>query len=205
MSDPIEDMDDRIRWQGDEGIADLRVFVHYFRKAEGGRILMGSGSGPIAFGNRHDDSAMSEDAASASRAAEALSRLMPGLGRPPISKAWGGAIDIPADRLPFFKTSQIGRVHVGCGYSGHGVNATRIGGKCLSSMVLGERNKWTDSICRRRVPHFPPEPFKTVGGRLVRAAILECEEAEDRGVRPAVAAGFGAWLPKALNIKVGMM
>jgi len=205
MSEPIPDIHDRIGWRSDEGIADLRMFVHYFRKANGNRILMGSGSGPIAYGSRHDDPATNEDAAAALRAGAALSRLLPGLGKPRIEKAWGGAIDISADRLPFFKSSAKGRVHIGCGYSGHGVHATRIGGECLSSLVLGERNGWTESLfCRRIVPRFPPEPFRTYGGRLVRASILSCEEAEDLGRRPHIAARIGAWLPKALNIKVGM-
>jgi glycine/D-amino acid oxidase-like deaminating enzyme len=205
MSKPIPDIHDRIGWRNDEGIADLRMFVHYFRKADGNRILMGSGSGPIAYSSRHDDPAMNEDAAAALRAEAALSRLLPKLGKPRIEKAWGGAIDISADRLPFFKSSAKGRVHIGCGYSGHGVNATRIGGECLSSLVLGERNRWTESLfCRRVVPKFPPEPFRTYGGRLVRASILACEEAEDLGLRPHIAARVGAWLPKALNIKVGM-
>ncbi|EKF42644.1 FAD dependent oxidoreductase [Nitratireductor indicus C115] len=205
MSEEIPDLHDKIGWDGDEGLADLRMFVHYFRKAEGNRILMGSGSGPIAYGARYLDPVLSEDMASAGRAAAALSRLMPGLGRPRIEKSWGGGIDISADRLPFFKSSANRRVHVGCGYSGHGVNATRIGGECLSSLVLGESNRWTNSLfCRRDVPRFPPEPFRTVGGRMVRAAILSCEEAEDLGQEPGLAARFGAWLPKALNIKVGM-
>jgi len=205
MSEPIPDLHDRIGWRGDEGMADLRMFVHYFRKAQGNRILMGSGSGPIAYSSRHGDPAMNEDLASAARAQAALSRLLPDLGQPHIDKAWGGAIDISSDRLPFFLSSAKGRVHIGCGYSGHGVNATYIGGECLSSLVLGEKNKWTNSLfCRRKVPKFPPEPFRTFGGRIVRAAILSCEEAEDRGLRPNIAAQFGAWLPKALNIKVGM-
>ncbi len=205
MSEEIPDLNGKIGWEADEGIADLRMFVHYFRKAGDSRILMGSGSGPIAYGARYLDPVLSEDAASAGRASAALSRLMPGLGRPRIEKAWGGGIDISADRLPFFKSSRGGRVHVGCGYSGHGVNATRIGGECLSSLVLGEKNQWTNSLfCRREVPGFPPEPLRTYGGRLVRAAILSCEEAEDSGRKPGIAARFGAWLPKALNIKVGM-
>ena len=205
MSEPIPDMQERIGWPADEGVADLRMFLHYFRKAQGDRVLMGSGSGPIAFNARYHDRALNEDEASAARAQEALWRLLPGLGRPGIAKAWGGGIDISADRLPFFKTSDKGRVHIGCGFSGHGVNATRIGGECLSSLILGERNAWTESLfCRRSPPRFPPEPFKTVGGRMVRAAILSCEEAEDRGEQPGTAARFGAWLPRALNIKVGM-
>lgn len=205
MSEPIPDLHGKIGWQGDEGVADMRMFVHYFRKAAGNRILMGTGSGPIAYGSNHKDPQMSDDRAAAGRAVGALSRLLPGLGSPGIEKTWGGAIDVSADRLPFFKSSGTGHVHFGCGYSGHGVNATRIGGECLSSLVLGEKDKWANSVfCTRELPGFPPEPFRTVGGRMVRAAILTCEAAEDVGKRPHLAARLGAWLPRAMNLKVGM-
>mgnify|MGYP000263819965 CR=1 FL=1 len=204
MSEPVDDLENRVGWRKSEGLSDMRMFIHYFQKTKGNRVLMGSGSGPIAYGDRHNDPCVNYDKAAGMRAAVALWRLLPGLGNPRISKAWGGAVDISADRLPFFKQVGSGKIHIGCGYSGHGVNATRIGGECLSSLVLGEKNEWTSSpFCQRTLDCFPFEPFKTYGGRLVRAAILACEEAEDYGRPAPLHARFGAWLPKALGIKVG--
>ena len=43
----------------------------------------------------------------------------------------------------------------------------------------------------RRVPKLPPEPISRLGGGLVRAAILACEEAEERGRRPSLPARAG--------------
>lgn len=191
-------------WHGDEGIADLRMFLHYFRKTPDGRVLMGSGSGPIAYGARVHDPRLTRDAASAGRAVAGLRRLLPAMGEVPIAKAWGGAIDVSSDRLPFFRTRPGSRVHVGCGYSGHGVNATWIGGQCLASLALGRRDEWTASpFCTRTLPRLPPEPLRTLGGRPIRRAILRCEEAEDNGQLPPRAARTIAALPRLFGLRIG--
>jgi glycine/D-amino acid oxidase-like deaminating enzyme len=182
----------------------MRMFVHYFRKTVDGRVLMGSGSGPISYNGDMGDKRLREDSASALRAERGLRRLLPGFANVPVAKAWGGAIDISADRLPFFKTISGTRVHYGCGYSGHGVNPTYIGGQCLASLVLGENDMWSNlPLCRRDVPSLPPEPFRYYGGRAVRRAILACEDAEERG-RPAplVATAIAA-LPQLFGLRIG--
>ena len=69
-----------IGWTGGEAIVDARMFLHYFRTTNDGRVLMGSGSGPIGRGNRIDRR-FTHDAATAARAELGLRRLLPGLGR----------------------------------------------------------------------------------------------------------------------------
>ena len=49
MTEPAPDKLARMGWLGEEGISDMRMFVHYFRKTVDGRVLMGSGSGPISY------------------------------------------------------------------------------------------------------------------------------------------------------------
>lgn len=205
MSQPIDEFLLKAAWKSSEGISDARMFVHYFRKAGDDRVLMGSGSGPIVSGRNCQSADLTQDVAAGLRAAHALYRLMPAARESGIAKAWGGGIDVSADRLPFFKSLSRGNVFYGAGFSGHGVNATRIAGECLSSLVLNQKNEWTSSVfCQRVVPKFPPEPFLTQGGKLVRASILACEEAEDIDKQPPAYARFGAWLPRALGIRVGM-
>lgn len=204
MTEAAEDLTERLGWRGHEGLADLRMFVHYFRKAGGTRLLMGSGSGPIAYGARVDSRALTHDQAAADRAVAAIHRFFPQLRGLGIAKSWGGGIDISPDRLPFFRSTASGTVHLGAGFSGHGVNATCLAGECLSGLVLGLRDDWTTSpFCTRQLPQFPPEPFRTFGGRMVRASILGCEDAEERGQRGAGLHRIGAALPKLLGIKVG--
>jgi glycine/D-amino acid oxidase-like deaminating enzyme len=165
---------------------------------------MGSGSGPIAFNGHTDDSRLREDKASAGRAEQGLRRLLPMFRDVPVARAWGGQIDVSADRLPFFKTIPGTRVHFGCGYSGHGVNPTYIGGQCLASLVLDENDMWSNlPLCRRDLPMLPPEPFRTWGGRAVRRAIIACEEAEEQNRRPPLLASAMASLPKLFGLRIG--
>ena len=49
MTEPAPEKLARMGWLGEEGISDMRMFVHYFRKTVDGRVLMGSGSGPIGY------------------------------------------------------------------------------------------------------------------------------------------------------------
>jgi glycine/D-amino acid oxidase-like deaminating enzyme len=204
MSEPAPAVLGAIGWRGEEGISDMRMFLHYFRKTPDGRVLMGSGSGPIAFNGHTDSVRLREDDASARRAERGLRRLLPAFRDVPIAKAWGGQIDVSADRLPFFKTIPGTRVHFGCGYSGHGVNPTYIGGQCLASLVLNENDMWANlPLVRREVPTLPPEPLRTWGGRAVRRAIIACEEAEEQNRPPSPLASAVASLPKLFGLRIG--
>jgi len=204
MSEPAPAALEAMGWTGEEGISDMRMFLHYFRKTPDGRVLMGSGSGPIAFNGHTNDSRLREDPASARRAEQGLRRLLPSFRDVPIARAWGGQIDVSADRLPFFKTIPGTRVHFGCGYSGHGVNPTYIGGQCLASLVLNENDIWSNlPLVRRDLPTLPPEPFRYWGGRAIRRAIIACEEAEEQNRTPPPLASAMASLPQLLGLRIG--
>jgi len=191
-------------WPAEVAISDLRMFVHYFRKTPDGRVLMGSGSGPILYGENLGSPSLTRDHASAARAEAGLRRLLPGLAGVPVAKAWGGAIDVASDRLPYFGTLPGTRVHFGCGYSGHGVNATYIGGQCLASLVLGLKDEWsTLPLCTRERPRLPPEPFRFLGGNAIRWGIMRCEAAEEQGREGSAPARALAALPRVLGMKVG--
>jgi glycine/D-amino acid oxidase-like deaminating enzyme len=203
ITEPVPELLERVGWTGGEGLDDARMFLHYFRTTPDGRIAMGSGSGPIDF-NGSLQPRLFSDADSAARAETALRRFFPDLAGARVTNAWGGPIDVSADGLPFFGTLSPGRVHFGCGYSGHGVNATWIGGTALASLVLGEDDEFTRSFfCRRRWSVFPPEPFRTAVGRLIRRAIIACEEADEDGVPAPLLARLGAALPRTFGLRVG--
>jgi glycine/D-amino acid oxidase-like deaminating enzyme len=168
-----------------------------------GRVLMGSGSGPIGYGGRIDER-FSRDRATAARAAAGLRRLLPDLAEARIERAWGGPIDVSSDHLPFFGTVPGERVHYGAGYSGHGVGPSWLGGQILASLATGRDDEWTAlPLATRRVPRLPPEPLTRIGGGLVRAAIMACEAAEERGRHPPLAARAGAALPRLLRMQIG--
>ena len=204
MTEPAPERLEAMGWTGEEGLADLRMFVHYFRKTVDGRVLMGSGSGPISYGGNASDRSLTTDRASGTRAERALRRLLPGLADTGIAKVWGGGIDVSSDRLPFFKTVPGTRIHYGCGYSGHGVNPTYMGGQCLASLVLDAQDEWRAlPLCTRDLPKLPPEPFRAVGGRLVRWGIIGCEEAEERGEQAPALQRAAAAIPRLFGLRIG--
>ena len=142
LTEPVPELLEEIGWTGGEAIFDGRMFLHYFRTTADGRVLMGSGSGPIGFRGRVDARFTSDDA-TAARAEQGLRRLLPGLADARIERAWGGPIDVSADHLPFFGTVKGKRIHYGLGYSGHGVGPTWLGGQILASLVQQRDDEWT--------------------------------------------------------------
>jgi glycine/D-amino acid oxidase-like deaminating enzyme len=203
LTEPAPEALAEIGWTGGEAMVDGRMFLHYFRTTNDGRVLMGSGSGPIGFGGRIDDR-FSLDRPTAARAEAGLRRLLPGLDGVRVERAWGGPIDVSADHLPFFRTNPGTRIHYGAGYSGHGVGPAWLGGRILASLALGADDEWTRSpLATRDVPRLPPEPFRRVGGGLVRWAIMACETAEEEGRRPPLVARTAAALPRMLGIELG--
>ncbi|RUM20491.1 FAD-dependent oxidoreductase [Rhizobium vallis] len=195
---------ERLNYRVARGIADLRMFTHYFRRTRDGRILMGSGSGPIAIGGKHSASDLRSDQRSADRAAIGLQRFFPSIAKAGIAARWGFPIEVTSDRLPYFGTISGSRIHYGSGYSGHGVNATVIAGECLASIILRTADRWSTSpFCKRDRLRFPPEPFRFVGGALIRNAIVTCEDAQDAGLRqPLIARGI-ADIPRMIGMRIG--
>ncbi|HEU5476414.1 MAG TPA: FAD-dependent oxidoreductase [Gaiellaceae bacterium] len=203
LTEPAPELLAEIGWTGGEAIVDGRMFLHYFRTTNDGRVLMGSGSGPIGFAGRIDDR-FSQDGPTAARAEAGLRRLLPGLAGVRVERAWGGPIDVSADHLPFFRTNPGTRIHYGAGYSGHGVGPSWLGGRILASLVLGADDEWTRlPLAARTLPRLPREPFRRVGGGLVRWAIMSCEAAEEEGRRAPLAARTAAALPRLLGMELG--
>lgn len=203
LTEPAPEALAAIGWSGGEAVVDGRMFLHYFRTTRDGRVLMGSGSGPIGFGGRID-ARFSRDRPTAARAEAGLRRLLPGLAGIRVERAWGGPIDVSADHLPFFRTKPGTRIHYGAGYSGHGVGPAWMGGRILASLVLGADDEWTRGpLAARQVPRLPREPFRRVGGGLVRWAIMACEAAEEDGRRPPPTARAVAALPRLLGMELG--
>ncbi len=203
LTEPVPQLLDAINWTGGESIVDGRMFLHYFRTTNDGRVLMGSGSGPIGFGGRLGER-FTADAPSVARAEAGLRFLLPGLAGARVERAWGGPIDVSADHFPFFGTVPGSRVHYGAGYSGNGVGPSWLGGRILARLALGVEDELTAlPLVNRRVRPLPPEPIKGLGGGLVRGAALRVEEAEQAGRRPALPLRAIAALPRVVGLRVG--
>jgi glycine/D-amino acid oxidase-like deaminating enzyme len=203
LTEPVPELLDELGWGGGEALTDARMFLHYFRTTRDGRVLMGSGSGPIGRGGRLDRR-FTHDAATAARAEAGLRRLLPSLAEARVTHAWGGPIDVSADRLPFVETRD-GRIHYAAGFSGNGVGPSWLAAQVLASRATGRDDEWTRlPLSARRVRRLPPEPLKRVGGGAVRAAVLALEEAESEGRGPPAVARAVASLPRLLGLRIGL-
>jgi glycine/D-amino acid oxidase-like deaminating enzyme len=203
LTEPVPELLAEIGWEGGEAITDCRMFLHYFRTTADGRVLMGSGSGPIGFRGRIDKR-FSGDVATVARAEGGLRLLLPGLAAAQVEHAWGGPIDVSADHLPLFGTVPGTRVHYGAGYTGNGVGPSWLGGQILASLVLGADDEWSRlPLVGRRIRKLPPEPLNFLGGSLVRSALIAVEDAQESGRKPSAPARFVASLPQRLGLRVG--
>jgi glycine/D-amino acid oxidase-like deaminating enzyme len=203
LTEPVPELLERIGWTGGEAVFDGRMFLHYFRTTRDGRVLMGSGSGPIGLGGKIDRR-FTEDEPTVARAERGLRKLLPDLADAKVTHAWGGPIDVSSDHLPFFGTVPGTRLHYGAGYSGHGVGPSWLGGQILARLALGIDDELTRlPFVTRRVPKLPPEPIRRLGGGVVRASIMACEEAEEEGRRGPLPARVGAALPRLLRLSIG--
>ncbi|HEY2326895.1 MAG TPA: FAD-dependent oxidoreductase [Gaiellaceae bacterium] len=181
LTAPVPDLEQRIGWSRGEAISDARTYIHYFRPTRDGRVLMGSASGDIA------------------RAERGLRAFFPALDDVPVEYAWEGAIDVSSDRLPFFATVPGSRIHFGAGYTGNGVGPSWLGGQLLAGLALD--SGLNSPLVNRNPARLPPEPLKTIGGALVRRALLAVDEAEANGRRAPVASAVAA-LPRAFGLRV---
>jgi glycine/D-amino acid oxidase-like deaminating enzyme len=203
LTEPVPELLAEIGWTEGEAVADGRMFLHYFRTTRDGRVLMGSGSGPIGFHGRIGNR-FTHDSPTAARAEAGLRALLPGLAGARIEHAWGGPIDVSADHLPLFGTVPGTRIHYGAGYTGNGVGPSWLGGRILSSLVLGAVDEWSQlPLVHRRLKKLPPEPLNFLGGSVVRAAMLAVEDADEAGRRAPPGARFVASLPERLGLRVG--
>ncbi|TPK85503.1 FAD-dependent oxidoreductase [Mesorhizobium sp. B2-4-14] len=205
MSNPSPEALAASNWTSGRGMADLRMFQHYFRTTPDGRVLVGSGSGRMSLGRDDTNPILRRDRQSTDRAAAALARFLPAVASAGIDTTWGWPIEVSSDRLPFFGTLPGTQIHYGCGYTGHGINATYIGGETLASLALQTKDEWSLSpFCTRRQPKLPPEPFRFFGGRFVQWGVLNCEDAEDLGEQGTWIGKFAASLPGRLGLRIGV-
>lgn len=185
LTEPVPDLLEELGWRGGEAIADGRMFLHYFRTTNDGRVLMGSAGGT----RRH--------------AERGLRLLLPSLAEVRVTHHWGGPIDVSADRLPIVGSR--GRVHHAAGFTGNGVGPTWLAAQSLASLVLGADDEWSRlPFVGRRVRVLPPRPLKELGGEIVRRSVLALEEASEEGRRLPVAARVGAALPRLTGTRLGL-
>ena len=196
-------IEERLGWTGGESVVDARFTVHYFHVARDGRIAFGAGGGRPGYDGRIGRSFV-DDLASGRRAATGFRRIFPQLADVRLTDMWGGPIDVGADHLPRFGTLPGGRIHFGLGYSGNGVAPSHLGGRILAALALGLDEPVTRLPLVGGVPRrFPPEPFRYVGARALREALIRREDGEEDGREPGWALRQLTRLPRRLGFHLG--
>lgn len=182
-TEPIPDRIEALGWRTHVGILDMRELLLYLRRTDDGRIAIGGGATGVLFGGRVG-SASTHDLRVAEVAAESLIWLFPQLEGVRFTHSWGGPIDMSASFVPFYKTLRPGNVHLGLGFSGHGLAATKVGGKILASLALGLRNEWSElPLVGDALGRFPPEPLRYPLAKLAVWGMESGDRREDEGKR----------------------
>jgi glycine/D-amino acid oxidase-like deaminating enzyme len=174
-----------VGWTPGLAISDSRRLVHYYRPTNDGRVVFGKGGGRLGF-RAHMNRSVWATPLRGPEVIDQFHRTYPILSDVAITNRWSGAVDYSSDSLPFFGTlSGSQRVHFGVGFSGNGVGPSYVGGQILASRALGRDDEWgTSPMIRTPKTALPPEPFRALGGRLVRAAMRSKESSEDQGKKP---------------------
>jgi glycine/D-amino acid oxidase-like deaminating enzyme len=202
ITEPVPDLLEELGWTGGECITDARHLLHYFRTTPDGRVAFGWGGGRCVAGARTHGHA-EIDPGVAMQVARHLVRFFPGLAGRRIEHAWGGPIDVSPTHTPFVGSLDE-RVHYAFGFTGNGVGPSRMVAHALCSLALDRRDDHSRlAIVEPQACHVPPEPFRYIGGSIVRRALISKEAAEEAGRKPNPIAAFVAAIPDRIGVQVG--
>jgi glycine/D-amino acid oxidase-like deaminating enzyme len=166
-----------------QGFGDQRMSVHHMQVTTDGRLAFGRGGGPLGHAGRVDPSVL-YDPRSMRSIVRDFRRWFPDLADARIDYAWSGPVDRAPSHLPVMgKLNKARTVHYATGISGQGVAQCAYLGRVLGRTVLGMHDADTESpLTRGPVEYLPPEPLRSIGGALVRAAVENVEDAQERGL-----------------------
>ena len=182
---PSREMLDQLGWVKGRPFSDNRTAVHYAQRTGDDRLAFGRGGGRLGYGGRiipehfHDAREIGEIVAD-------MHAMLPLTRELAVDWRWGGPVERSQHGLPWVGTlGEHGNVHYGVGYSGNGVAPSNLIGRTLASVALGLSDDYATSPLVSEPPtYLPPEPFCSVGARVVRNAVERCEIVEDEGRTP---------------------
>lgn len=184
--------DEMLAGAGDPGlgVSDSTRMLNYWRTTRDGRVLFGKGGVGLGFRQRGAQS-MFGPVRHERLIRREFDRLLPALAGEEFVATWRAPVEYTLTSLPYFRRLPgRSRVWFGAGYSGDGVGPCRMGGRILASMVLGEVDEWsTSALTRPPSGWLPPEPFRYLGGQLVKQAMISKERAENAGRTPGAVVG----------------
>ena len=205
ITEPVPELLEEIGWTGREAISDCRALLHYFRTTPDGRIAFGWGGGRIQAGGRRFGRA-EIDLEVSDQVVKAAIRYFPGLEGRKFEYAWGGPIDASATHLPHVAVMPSGRTLAAFGFTGNGVGPSQMIGRSIASRILGLDDGYGDLPLMEPVADLvrvPPDPFRYIGGNVIRAALERKEEAEATGRQADPISGAVASVPELIGFHIG--
>ncbi|WP_246004177.1 NAD(P)/FAD-dependent oxidoreductase [Nocardioides marmoriginsengisoli] len=162
--------------------SDGRHVVIYGQRTADGRLAFGGRGAPYHWASRIKPS---YDAAPRVHALlrRTLTDLLPQLGAPEFTHAWGGSLGIARDWAASVGLDRsTGQAWAG-GYVGDGVGTTNLAGRTLADLITGASSDlttlpWVD----HRSPRWEPEPFRWLGINAGLQA-MRLADAEERVTR----------------------
>lgn len=201
LTEPIPDRLAALGWTGGEAIADSRFTISYFRTTRDGRLAFGAGVGAAGFDGRIGP-IFTHDRHAIERVVANFRHLFPMLADVRLDDAWGGPIDITADRFPEIGSQHGGRVLYAHGFAGNGVGPARLAGRILAARIAGGNDPIASlPFVGHRQRFLPPEPFRYIGARAIREALIRQDEALDAGRRPGLLTRVVAGVPGLLGYR----
>ena len=171
-----------IGWSGRQGFTELDPFLYYYRLTKDNRIIWGYVDGTLHW-NRAVRPEFEQDLPVFANMARAFLQRFPQLEGMNFTHRWGGALDNTSRGAPFFGTTMEGRVAYAHGYMS-GVGGSRAGATIMLDLLAGEQTMYTQLPLvsgpglhgQPSLRPFPPEPFLTLGTKLVTAAVRKEQE-----------------------------
>jgi len=166
-------------------ITDSRRLIIGSRRTKDGRIAATRSGGALTFGGRVGD----RYEGPSPRVAEMLRYFhwtYPELNDTTASTSWRGPIDYSVSGLPYIgPLGGVPGLFVAAGFSGNGVGPCYVAGQSLAAQILGGDDVLKGSaLTKPPAGALPPEPFRYIGGRIVRSAIERKERIEDEERKP---------------------
>ncbi len=205
ITEPVPELLEQIGWTGGEAISDFKSLLSYFRTTPDGRIAFGWGGGRIAAGGRRFGRA-EVDPEVVARVEAGMREYFPGLAGKRVEYAWGGPIDASATHLPHVVRLASGRGFAAFGYTGNGVGPSQMVGRCIASSLLDKRDEYSSLPIvepESALTRVPPEPFRWIGGTMIREAIGRKEQAEAEGRSPGALVSAVAGIPQLIGFHIG--
>jgi len=105
----------------------------------------------------------------------------PELSDVPVISSWTGPLDRAMKGLPNF--GHLGgheNIIFSIGFSGNGVATTVFASRIIQSLVTEAKDEWSRcGLVNQKMKLLPPEPFRFIGARMVRNALVRKESLED--------------------------